>query len=171
MRSEEQIARDALNARMRADRAQQGLTLAEQHVDRIVLYHAAVHALLFRAQFAGVSHEQLVAQLEGITEASRAALMVSDKLKTVLQLQLGLKRLEEAQRKRVNATLARSLYPILNDVQVEVALSLLIRFVKRHAAGIGLPLEVVMQRIGNLDALQRFAGPAQRYVPKEQYGL
>lgn len=171
MRSEEEIARAALNARMKAERAQRGLTLAEQQIDRVVLFHAAIHALCFRAQFCGVTQEDLSSRLRGEEHAAPSSMAISDRLHAQLQQGLGLKRLDDKQRARVNTVLGRVIYPVIEDVPIEIALAILIRFIKRHAQGIGLPVDVVVERVVNLDALQRFAGPPVRYIPQEQYGL
>jgi hypothetical protein len=79
-------------------------------------------------------------------------------------------RTTEQERKRTNELLAR-LYRVSDDVPLDIMQEIFVSFLLRFATKVGLPTDIAITRIENLDSLQRFAGGPQRYIPENQYGL
>jgi hypothetical protein len=167
---QEDAVRKKLSADLRAARAIKGLNAAALHADRSRLFKAIAHALCYRAQFAGMSAAELSDLLHERKAQSTASLSMSDKLKARLLGELGLKRVTEYERKQINKLL-HVIYHATNDVETDVALGIFARFLKVNSAQVGIPVDVVLTRLENLDALQRFAGGPKRYIPEDQYGL
>ena len=167
---EEDAVRQKLNADLLAARAVQGLNMAARHADRSRLFKAVAHAICFRAQFAGMSADELSDLLHERKVQAQASLTMSDKLKTRLLGELGLKRVTEHERQQINRLLS-VIYRATADVPTDMVLGIFARFLKANSAQVGIPVEVVLQRLENLDALQRFAGAPKRYIPEDQYGL
>ncbi len=163
-------ARKALNAKLKAAQAVRGLNMAAQHTDKTVLYKAVAHALCYRAQFSGVSQVELSDLLHDRQHATNGTLSLSAALHKKIEGRLGLARTSEPERKAINKLLG-VIYQATDDVPTSVMLEIFIRFMKVNAPQIGLPVDVAVTRIENLDALTRFAGTPKRYIPEDQYGL
>jgi hypothetical protein len=166
-----EIARKRLNAMIKQSRARTVLNLSAIQVDRVTLYKAVTHALCFLAQSSGMTHDELAERMRKNEATASGTISMSDKLHAQLETTLGLKRVDEAERRAINRTL-HGIYASIDDVPREMAIDLFIQFVKRHGPQIGLPVDIALTRIENLDALQRFASKVpERYIPQSQYGL
>lgn len=169
-RREIEAARKALNVQTRAMKARRGLNAAALNIDQRILFQAAAHATCFKAYAAGISHDELSRRLRDDKTAPAGTLLISDARVQVLEQSLGLRRTTESERRIINKTLA-GLYNAVADLPVDSFLEIFIPFLKRSAPQIGLPVDVAVTRVENLDAVMRFAGPAKRYVPEDQFGL
>jgi hypothetical protein len=165
-----EATRKALNASLKQAKVLRGLSYAQAHFDKTQLYQAVAHALCFRAQFAGVSQAELSDLIHDRKAQASASISMSAKALSKLEARLGLVRSTEHERKAINRVLS-ILYKATDDVPTEIVLALFAKFCKTHAPQIGLPVDVALTRIENLDALTRFAGSPKRYIPEDQYGL
>ncbi len=163
-------ARLALTSKIRAQQAGRGLDLVASHTNTVIMYQAIAHALCYLAQHHGVSHDTLCARLRGEKTASVSSLTYSKKLGLRLQQSLGLARSPEHERKRINRALD-SVYACLQGVSMEHVFTLLVPWLVKLAPQLGLPADVMITRIENLDALTRFSGSPKRHIPEDQYGL
>lgn len=136
------------------------------HRRRTRIFKAVAHALLYTAQAWGVPHEELIGALNGRpVERGYVA-----KVTPGMIARLGLERVTEHERRRVNEV-ARLLYHATFGAPAVVVIDLFGRFVLEAAPQVGLERGVVLQRLANLDLMQRAWGRPQQFIPVEQYGL
>ena len=162
--------RKHLASKLRAERGVKALNATALHEDRARLFKAVAHALCFRAQLAGVSADALSDLLHDRKAQPTASLSMTDKLKKRLLGELGLKRVTEHERQQINRVLS-TIYRATDAVPPDMVLGIFARFLKQNCVQVGVPIDVTLQRLENLDALQRFSGPPKRFIPEEQYGL
>lgn len=141
-----------------------------KHRRRTRIFKAVAHALLYTAQAWGVAHEELIATLEGRPREKSQSVSMTEKTRTVQLVRLGLERITEHERQRVNEV-ARLLYQATFGAPASVVVDLFARFLMENGPDIGLERAVVLQRVTNLDLMQRAHGRPQQYIPVEQYNL
>jgi hypothetical protein len=167
---ERDALRDELNATLGRVMAHGApLDVDRAHQRRTRIFKAVAHALLYTAQDAGISHCELFAVLQG-RPAEKPGRAIAHVWPTRAMARLGLERLEEQERVRINVLL-RMLYSAIGDTRAIVVVDLFGRFVLENAAVIGLARAVALQRLENLDLLQRASGLPRAFIPVEQYGL
>jgi hypothetical protein len=163
-------AKAELSYRFRKQRAAAGLNLAALHTSTTVLYQAIAHGLCYLCQKRGLSQGEFSERLRSDKSLPQASLSMSDTMRSQLQTRLGLVRCTEAERRKINRALD-TIYYFCEPLQTEDLCAMLIPWLVKHAPQVGVPSDVMVTRIENLDALTRFHGTPCRHIPEHQYGL
>ena len=142
-----------------------------KHHDFQQVYKAVAHALLFRAQFAGVPTEELVGFLRTRIHhhlgPGGSKLGMSPELKQRLETGAGMPVWpNEQDRAKINRAL-KLIYAETDKCPVYVQIRIYWHLLMQHAESLGMTHESILLRLEVLDRLQRAEGRPERYIPDE----